>query len=212
MTVSNISSAKGDAVTGSLTERLKCACVSAKTVCQTIALCDLRRNFFADNNVSRRGLRSTVGSVSVSFHFGPRAKHPSACLGNIGIRGRVQKVRITGHIDPVTTLNFMHHTVITGRRRVKGTGKVIVSNHSVNAIIFPSTRLGVCIATDPRIHTRQHLSRLGTGNRITSFRRILRGIGAHSRVSVAHMRDPLHGTSSTLRLSGSRLAVTRRGT
>lgn len=211
VTVSNFSSYKGDAVTGSLTHRVNCVCVSDNTVCQTMALCDVRGNVFRNSHVSTRGLGDLVGSVRVSFHLGPRAKHPSACLGKMGMRGGVHAVRISSHIDPVTALSFMHRTVITRRRRVNGTGNVIVSKHSVNAAIFPSTRLGVFMATAPRVQTRHHCSRLGTGKRRTDFSRVLRGIGRQSCVSRGQSMDPLHGTSSTLLLSGDRLDVSRRG-
>lgn len=211
VTVSNFSSYKGDAVTGSLTGRVKCVCVSDKTVCHTIALCDVRGNVFRNSAVSASRLGQHVNSVRVSFQVSPRAKHPGACLGKIGMRGGVHAVRISSGMDPVDTLNFIQRTVITRRRRVKGTGNVIVSNHSVKAAMFPSTRLGVFMATSTRVHTRHHCSRLGTGNRRANFRRVLRGIGRHSRVSRAHRIDPLGGTSSTLLLSGDRLAVTRRG-
>lgn len=210
MTVSNFSSYKGDAVTGSLTHRIKCVCVSDKTVCHTIALCDVRGNVFSNSVVSARGLGGRVKGVRVSFQLGGR-KHPRACLGSIGIRSGVHSVDISSGIDPVDTLSFMHGRVMTRRRSVKTGGKVMVSKHSVKAAIFPGTRLGVFIATAPRVHTQHHCSRLGTGKRRTDFSRVLRGIGRQSCVSRRHSIDPLHGTSSTLLLSGAGLAVTRRG-
>lgn len=211
VTVSNCSSYKGDAVTGSLTHRVKCVCVSDNTVCHTIALCDLRGKFFARENVSARTLGATVPSVRVSFQLGPRARHPVAFLGSAGMRSTVHDVRISSRMDPVTTLNFMHRTLIGRRRRVKGTGKVIVSKESVKAIIFPSTRLGVFMATSTTVHTRHHCSRLEDGKRRTSCRGVLRGIRRHSHVSRAHRIDPLQRTSSTVLLSGDRVDVTRRG-
>ncbi len=211
MTVSNFSSYKGDAVTGSLTHRVNCVCVSDNTVCHTIALCYLRRKLFGKGRVSARGLGTSVPSVSVSFGLSPAANLPRACLGNQVIRGRVHAVTISSGIDPITTLKFIERTVMHLRRSVKHRGNVIVSKHSVNAAMFPSTRLGIFIATSTRVHTHHHCSRLRTGKRSNDLRRVLRGIGRHSHVSVAHRIDPLHGTSSTVRLSGDLLAPTRRG-
>lgn len=212
MTVSNCSSYKGDAVTGSLTGRVKCICMSANTVCHSIALCTLHRRLFSrSNGMGMTRLRTRVSGVRVSFGFGTRANHPSYCLGNRLMRGRVHSLRISGRMDPITTVPFMERTLMTRRRGVNRSGNVIVSNHSVNAAIFPGTRLGVFIATDSRMETRHHFSRLGRGKVPTSFRTVLGGMRRHSCVSARHRASPLHGTSSTVALSGDRVAVPRRG-
>ncbi len=131
-------------------------------------------------------------------------------VGNRSIRTGVHALRVNGCTDHVSAVNFIHTTLITVRRHVNSHGNVIVSKHSVNAIIFPGTRLGIFIATATRIHTRHHCGRLIRGGRRRPCRRILRGVHRHSCHSARHRRSPLHYTSSTHILSGDGLAGRRR--
>lgn len=210
--MSKFSSYKGDAFTGTVTQHLNCVFVSANTVCHTIALCTLRRKTVHSNVISRSTIIKLLSRVAVAFQFGPRHNTDSVCIGNSLTRNGVQAVRIDGYIDRIDTVPTIHHGLITVRRRVKHHHNIIVSNHSVNAIMFPSTRLGVFVATSPGIQTYHHCSRLHTGNSSMSLRRVRHGIHRHSGTSVDHTVSPLQRTSSTIILSGDYVAIRRRVT
>ncbi len=207
VTVSNCSSAKGDSFTGVITGRFSFLCLSSKTLCENIALFTVRGNFVDSSYaVSITNLNETLRGLSLRF------KRNNACVNSEYVRGRVESLTITSGIDPVTAITRIHDFISEGLERFKGGGHIIVSNESVKAAIFPSTRLGVFVATRPLVETREETTRVHTGKSRIGVRSILGGLRRESCVSSRERISPLIRTTSTVILSGSCVAVSSRVT
>lgn len=136
---------------------------------------------------------------------------PRVDIGNISISRTVHAPRIATTIDHCDTIPRIHTTLITRRQRItrRASRKLITRNQSLKAIIFPSTLLGICLATSISTQTRQQTTRGTRHNRSTSIDAARRSLTRHSHTSDRHTISPLRVTSSTIRISTACVALTR---
>lgn len=150
----------------------------------------------------------------LSMHFISAGNGLRIVLRKRSIDNRVHARRITGTTSRITTFPHIHRTLLHHRHTFHRLPNLVTSNHSVKAIMFPSTPIGVFLSTSSRRHTRHHVLRLRRGNFDIGFRHLLTRVGRHSSHSHGQTMTPLIPTTSTLILSSAALDVRRivRGT
>lgn len=204
ITVSNPTNTNGDAITHNTTGRLNCVCISANTLCEAITLTTAEGNILRDT----RGARRVLGSVAISLTFSS-TKTRYICLGNRSISSLVEAPRVSVTTSGISGVPTIHTFLLKLRHSVTTGGGIVVSNESVTAIILPSTRIGVFLATSPRYETREECGRLLRGNRGIGCSSILTSMGTHSCRSDRHRVTPLGPTRSSIVTSASNGSLPR---
>lgn len=151
ITVSNPTKTNGSALTQQLTTRVNCVCISANTVFHAVNLCTLHGNISP-------GSGTTIGALlpRVNLQISYVSKRRRVCLGNRSIDATVHARRTNVTTSTINTGPRIHTFLLRLRHNVAGARGILVSNQSVNAIILPSTAIGVFLATTPRTQTEQH--------------------------------------------------------
>lgn len=204
MTVSKPTKTKGDAVTGRITGRGKCVCMSANTVCHKLTVRFLGLKVSPG---SARGVVRTYGSIRMAVNC--RDKVRRVCMGKRGIATGLHARRIKGVTSVASTVPRIERGLLRLREALTERGSIVVSKESVNARILPSTSMGVCLATDMRVETGEECGRLIRGKMRYSLGRVRGSVRRESCHSVAEGVTPLGGTRSTVLISDSSVALGR---